>query len=1064
MDTYMKIITKNIKTFEAERKNYDALDRAATPLMKPSAPILGREKELGELRLALRNPEKANVIMLGEPGSGKSAIVQAFTYDENSTQYLTLSIDIERLAHEAGGDKAMENGLLDLVKEASQFSKKHNLIVALFIDEFHRIAMLSPSSVEALKPILEKSAQGGFRVIAATTFEEYDEWIAVNRALDQRMLRMDLPELPRDAVINILKSRAKQYKVDTFAEDSVFGEIYDTSKQILISNSQPRASIDILLNMVGNITKNEYMKNGKLVREYATPEELHINSEYTLSRPMLNRVIQRSYGIDIDNRVNIKKVKEALRESIYNQDNALDIILSRLEMSLAGFNDPTRPKISFISTGPTGVGKALYNDEWIPVYTDNSEVLFKRNGDLIVGDKVFNKEGTPVNVTGVFPQGEQDAYEVTLTDGRTIICNDEHLWTYQSKSMRKRSSKNWNTSTLRTLIDKGITNTRPDGRNEIKYFIPMNEAVERNTVTTYPADPYVVGAMIGNGAMTSKVMEFSSDVEETVSEVARLIGAKGYDRSAPNNYTWTFWTGEQHGNGKKRHYLSDVFGATFELNGLKSGEKYIPELYKHGSIEQRWALIQGLFDTDGSIENDGYKYNVSYATSSETLAYDIQEVLYSLGVSSNVAGYARKNGKTDWVVRVRSTNDEKARFFRTGHKKQLADEAAKVVKERNKSYDTVGILRVEKLNKKVPMTCIMVDDEKHLYQAGKHYIVTHNTELAKVISDVLGITLKRFDMSRYSRPEDAAQFADELARAAWSAPNAYILIDEVEKSTKQCMNILLQVLDDARLTSANNANRVISFSGNIINLTTNLASEVYQHSQRFSEQTKEGETPKIDTELIYKALADDETFETAVLGRLDAIVPFLGLPKRALAKIAQKSLDEGLLVAETNRRPIFVSPDIIPYIVIDRTSRDTERGGARDTKRNMKNIVIQKIASYMAENRDEVPLIVRLDATPRFRSKDIGDPEAAGVMVEECHPMDTIDAILKQLSQKLDTSLVNEGLFVPKHMTTREFVDEIIALYKQGHQSFKTTVDITDTFVIPGDADLDVSGNMDLLV
>lgn len=694
MDKYMKQIMRNIEIFETSREHYSALDRAATPLMKPSAPVLGREKELGDLRLALRNPEKANVIMLGEPGSGKSAIVQAFTYDKNSTQYLTLSIDVERLAQDANGDKDMENGLLDLVAEASAFSKKHNLIVVLFIDEFHRIAMLSPSSMEALKPILEKSAHSGFRVIAATTFEEYDEWIAVNRALDQRMLRMDLPELPRDAVIKILKSRAEQYGVDKFADESVFREIYDTSKQILISNSQPRASIDILLNMVGNITKNEYMKDGELVREYATPEELHINSEYTLSRPMLNRVIQRSYGIDIDNRVDIESVRKALRASIYNQEYALDIILSRLEMSLAGFNDPTRPKISFISTGPTGVGK---------------------------------------------------------------------------------------------------------------------------------------------------------------------------------------------------------------------------------------------------------------------------------------------------------------------------------------------------------------------------------TELAKVISDVLGTTLKRFDMSRYSRPEDAAQFADELARAAWSAPNAYILIDEVEKSTKQCMNILLQVLDDARLTSANNANRVISFSGNIINLTTNLASEVYQHNMRFSEQVKEGEKQTIDTELIYKALADDDTFETAVLGRLDAIVPFLGLPKHALAKIAQKSIDEGLAVAETNRRPIFISPDIIPYIVIDRTSKDTERGGARDTKRNVKNIVIQKIASYMAEKREEVPLIVRLDNTPRFRSAKIGDPEAAGVMVEECYPMEYIDSVLAQLATKLGEPLENKGLFIPKTMHVRKFATDIASLYKEGSRSFKSTVDITKVKIIDGEADIDIAGNNALL-
>lgn len=696
MKQYDIKIEQNIKIYNDHKKEYPALNRAATPLSRPSASVLGRDGELDDLRLALRNPEKANISLLGEPGSGKSALVQGFTFDKYSTQYLTLSVDVERLAQDTNGDKdsEMANGLLDLVHETTEYSRKYNVIVVLFIDEFHRIAMISPSSVEALKPILEKSALNGFRVIGATTFEEYDQWIAPNRALDQRLLRVDLPELPKEAVINILKSRAELYNVAKFASDTIYQEIYDTANQILISNSQPRASIDILLNMVGNITKTEYMENGELVREYSTPEELRINSDYSLSRPMLNRVIQRAYSIDIDNRVDVETVRTELRTKIYNQDQAVEAVLSRLEMSLAGFNDPTRPKISILSTGSTGTGK---------------------------------------------------------------------------------------------------------------------------------------------------------------------------------------------------------------------------------------------------------------------------------------------------------------------------------------------------------------------------------TELAKVISGALGIPLKRFDMSRYSRPEDAIEFADELARAAWSAPNAYILIDEAEKATRECMNILLQVLDDARLTASNNSNRVISFSGNIINLTTNLGSEVYGHEKRFGERLEDGSEKPINIELIYKSLSDSDEFETAVLGRIDVIVPFKALPNRALARIAQAELDFNLSVAETPDRQILISPDIIPYIVIDRTSKDAERGGARDTKRNMKNIVIQKVASYMAENKPEVPLIVRLDNVPRFRGKNIGDPTVAGVTMDECYPKSIIDGMLDNISKKINHKLVNDGLFVPRSQTPQVFAEQIIALVRTGVTSFKTTVNIEDVIIIDSHDSMDIAGVAKLL-
>lgn len=1028
MQDFNKIIDEQIATYEREKDRYPAMKQAATPLARPSAPILGRDSS--ELRLGLRNPEKANVIMLGEPGSGKTAYIQGFTYDEHSTQYLVLSVDVERLVKDSMGDKdtEMANGLLDLVSQVSDYAVSHDVIVVLFIDEFHRIAMVSPSAVEALKPILEKSAHNGFRVIAATTFEEYDEWIAPNRALDQRLLRITLPELPREAVINILKSRAKQYGVLELADPEVFGEIYDTSKQILISNSQPRASIDILLNVVGNITKIEFMQGGELQREYYTAKELNVDSEYPLSRPMLNRVIQRSYGIDIDNKVSIPEIKEALHKGILNQNQAVKAVISLLELSLTGFNDPTRPKSSFLSTGSTGVGKALDDNTEIYVIRDGVEQLM-RHGDIKVGDYVYDRLGRPTKVTGVFPQGDKQVYRVEFSDGRFVDSADEHLWdvySHKHKKLKKLVTGD-NVMTSQQLLDSGLS--LADGT--MRYYVPNNRAVQFDN-KDFTVHPYVVGVAVGDGCMTESAFSISGADSELIYRVGDLIGASDVKQS-DWGYTWKFYNPSAKGSAKY-FQTRDVVGNFNALYNKKSDVKCIPDEYLYGSVEQRWELIRGLFDTDGTIVDDGYRYPVSFTTISEKLKNQIIQLLYSLGYNSSLRSYFREStGNVEYTVQVSAPNEEKHLFFNLTRKKEIAYKAMTLEKQRVKNYDYIGIKDIKVLDKYVPMTCIMVDNNEHLYQLANG-IVTHNTEMAKIISETLGIPLKRFDMSRYSRPEDAIEFANALAQAAWSAPNGYILIDEVEKSTREAMNILLQVLDDARLTAANNPNRVISFSGNIINLTTNLGSDVYQHVKQFGDIDAE-----IDIELVYNSLTQSDVFETAVLGRIDKIVPFKPLPTSAMEAIAMKELNFNLDIVRTPDRQIFVSKDIIPYIVKDRTSSDTERGGARDAKRNIKNVVLQKLATYLSEEPDEVPVILKLDGVPRFKDETIADIHSADVEVVECYSNQVINNVLAQLSQRIGKQLENKGLFIPKTMSLNDFANEIVMLVKQGVYKFKTS-------------------------
>lgn len=1033
----LPITSKHIKAYNEYRKNYPALSKAAEIMPPPPATILGRD--LNELRRGLRNPEKANVALLAEPGTGKTAYVQGFAYDKESLPYyLVLDVNPERLIEKTGDrDNALLTGFNELLDQAGQYSKDHNVIVVLFVDEFHKMMAISPSLMESLKPRLEKSALNGFRLIAATTFQEYNETIAKNRALDQRFLQIKLSELPKDAVIHVLENRAKQHGVLEYLDKGVLEDIYIESKRLLMSNAQPRASIDILNSMIGDTVKSEHMENGKLVKEFYTSEELGFATEKVISRPLLKRIIRRSYGVDIDNMVDVKMVINSLKSRLFNQDNAIEVVVHLLEMAAQGFSDITRPKFSFLSTGSTGTGKCLRDDELIPAPVSNGYI---RNGDLKPGDLVYNRQGKKIIVSDVFHKGFRTIFRVTLTDGRIIDCGRDHLWTYRNRV--GNGAKVWKTITTEELMAKPLTIEHNDGRRIYNYVLPQNEAVEREAKIYY-LDPYVLGAFLGNGLFTGKPFEFSSNDEETVHQLMQLTGMK-MERNL-NNYSWHFITGKW-GNGNSWAQTSELLQEVPELIGIKSNEKFIPDMYKFGSIEQRWALIQGLFDTDGSIGGNS-RYNVHYSTTSERLAHDVQEVLWSLGIMSSIQSYSNKRDwneseTIEYHVHVKVRNKDKQKFFRLSRKLNRAIEACKVVKQREKKFDFVAIKSIEKLGYKVPMTCIMVDDPEHLYLAGKGHIVTHNTEMAKIISSTMGIPLKRFDMSRYGDPAMAKEFADGLFQAAWSTPNAYLLIDEVEKSSKRAMNILLQVLDDARLTDSVNPDRVASFTGCIINLTTNVGSEVYQNMQKFQSADVQA-----DVELVYKALTNavdsdgKPLFETAVLGRVDEIVPFHPLPSEAIEKIARRTLDDAVESAQTHGRKIIISDDIIPYIVKDRTSKDTERGGARDAKRNVRNIVIQKLAHYLTYAKQDVPIIIYLKGRPRFKFTDVADPLNANVAIMECHPANSGDIILKALSDQIKKPLINKGLYFPKDKPLQDYLQELSALIKAGNFQFYTHVD-----------------------
>lgn len=863
-----------------------------------------------------------------------TALVQGTMVKDTGRAYL--EVDLPKMISNLKNENEMADKLKQLFREVEAFRKSENKEIVLFIDEFHQIVQLSPAAVEVLKPLLADSGTRGIRVIAATTYIEFQEYIASNLPLVERLQRINLNAPDEETVVSILRGMAERYGVKAqFPNDSMFHSIYEYTNRYIPSTAQPRKSILMLDSMIG----------------------WHRFTKKPMDMKMLADVIYDTEGVNISFRVNAGEIKRELDKVVLSQDFATSAIEGRLQICVADLNNKNRPMSSFLFTGSTGTGKANTCSTKIPVWTPDGSVSWKLAGDVVPGDYLFDRDGHPTKVLGVFPQGKREVYRVTLGDGRYLDVSDNHLWSvFPAKRARDEGYTIYET---KTLLAKGLE-TRHHDRVGMKYFIPMNGAVEW-PARDFKVDPYVIGALTGDGCLSQeRQLIMSSDDPFVVEKVGRIIGAADVRKLSDTGYSWSF-VRKDADNCHKYIQLREVLGDIPELYHVKSPQRRIPPQYMTGSIEQRWALVHGLFDTDGHIgQCDGGRYNISYSTHSEGLAYDVQELLYSLGIASSVTFHERdKDGWPfiEYDVHVCSKNGDKWRFFTLPRCLDIAKRAATVNKQREKTFDFVGIRSIERLGYEEEMVCFYVDNDDHLYQAGQ-FCVTHNTETTKQLCRILfrdDRALVRMDMTEYALPDSLERFRQELTTAVWTRPYCILLLDEIEKACAPVTRILLQVLDDGRLLDRHN--REVTFKNSYIIITTNAGSEIYKTIAQYGvDDTGSGKLMEKYESLIrdsIKGTTGGGKFPPELLGRIDCLVPFQPLSEKTMAGICEMKLKK-LAKEVYDKHHITVQFDkrIIRYIVQDKMTTDSDAGGARGVVSRIEREVTIEVARFINEHQE----------------------------------------------------------------------------------------------------------------
>lgn len=373
-------------------------------------------------------------------------------------------------------------------------------------------------------------------------------------------------------------------------------------------------------------------------------------------------------------------------------------------------------RIMFV--GPSGIGKAQPLDE--PVLTSRG---WKPMGELTLKDKVIDPvTGDSISILGVYDRGKLPVYRITFSDGTSTRVSKDHLWEVIKKSHGEYKSFVIDTNYL-------LDNYKKFNGKHWKYpfMIPNTKPVVFEKMVL-PIHPYVLGFILGDGCISGNknCSRVSTNIIDS-NEVIQRLKSFGAEISLGNDYP-------DHGTTHFR-ILGLKILKNLGLTGCKSKDKFIPDIYLKSSINDRKLLLAGLLDTDGSTPiGKKSKTCINYSTTSRLLAEQVAYLLRSLGETASVKKHDRSHeGKS--ITYLVHCNISFNPYLRRYKQEILDKNFSDTTKIRNhKEKRIVDISYLEEL----PVRCIKVDSERGLYIT-KDFIVTHNTTLAKYISEKYGL-------------------------------------------------------------------------------------------------------------------------------------------------------------------------------------------------------------------------------------------------------------------------------------------------------------------------------------
>jgi ATP-dependent Clp protease ATP-binding subunit ClpA len=313
-------------------------------------PVIGRSKELDDILNVLAKRFKSNVLMVGDPGVGKTAIVEGLAISMANDEvpdfikgHQLYSLEIGRLL---AGSKYRGDFEEKVKHVIDALTKKKKAI--LFIDEAHTMqgsGGASNGSVDFANLIKPAITKGVLKVIASTTWEEFYESFEKDRALMRRFYKISIDEPSYDSTIRILKglsTRLGEFHGVEITDEAISASVEHATRYIH-DRKNPDKSIDLL-------------------DAACAKQRVAGNTDAVITKELIFEQVEKFTGVPADklNGDNFEKIASLevnVKGKLYGQDETVEKVLERVYVSFAGIGNETKPTASFLFLGPTGTGK-----------------------------------------------------------------------------------------------------------------------------------------------------------------------------------------------------------------------------------------------------------------------------------------------------------------------------------------------------------------------------------------------------------------------------------------------------------------------------------------------------------------------------------------------------------------------------------------------------------------------------------------------------------------------------------------------------------------------------------